>query len=225
MIADLAAAFQHSLDAYLTSVAASLSFQHSSFTVLMHVPRLATDKGFVDFNFAPKLAAESFVLHSKPDSVQHEPCGLLGNAECPVDLPGGNTVLAIGEEPNAWEPFVQAKWGILEDGPDFNGKLAFGMPVAALPAHLVFEEPDLCRSACRTNNAIRPALRHHVVQAILGISEVNDCIPKTFWLSGFHVLSVRRKRVLVKYIFTAVVDIISVIGSLSCSRGKSPRTY
>src|SRR5262249_51633974 len=44
----------------------------------VHVARLATDVGFVHFDFAGQLAATAVrVLHGEPDAVQHEPRGLL----------------------------------------------------------------------------------------------------------------------------------------------------
>ena len=46
---------------------------------LVHVSRFAADESFVHFDFAAEFAAEEFILHGKPDAVEHEPCGLLSD--------------------------------------------------------------------------------------------------------------------------------------------------
>src|ERR1017187_5477509 len=42
----------------------------------------------------------------KPDAVIHEPCGFLGDVECPPDFATADAVLAIGNQPRRHQPLV-----------------------------------------------------------------------------------------------------------------------
>jgi|ERR1017187_6180929 hypothetical protein len=78
---------------------------------------------------------------AKANPVKHEPCGLLGYADCPVKLPRANPIPVAANHPHCRKPLVQTERGILENGPDLDGELALGVLVAALPSKLVFQEP------------------------------------------------------------------------------------
>jgi hypothetical protein len=77
------------------------------------------------------------------------------------------------------------------------------MPDAALPAKLILEEPYASAATDRANNAVGPfgTAGHEVVEAVLGVREVNDCFLKGLGLV-FHASIVSQNLVLVKYIFT-----------------------
>ena len=45
----------------------------------VHVPSLATDESLIHFNFTAELRTEKFILHRKTNTLQHEPCRLLGD--------------------------------------------------------------------------------------------------------------------------------------------------
>lgn len=59
-------------------------------------------------------------LHSQTNSVEHEPCGLLGHAKSAVNLIGTDAILAIGNHPHSHEPLIQTDRRILEDGPGLD---------------------------------------------------------------------------------------------------------
>jgi hypothetical protein len=79
---------------------------HAALAVLVHVPRLTADEGFVNLDLAAQAAAGQFILHRQPDSVKQKPCGLLGDAKRPVEFPRGNAVPIAGNEPHGREPLV-----------------------------------------------------------------------------------------------------------------------
>ena len=56
-------------------------------TTFVHVDGLAADKGFVRFHDTRHLLIERPDVQSMADTVQHEPCGLLGNAKSPMGFP------------------------------------------------------------------------------------------------------------------------------------------
>src|ERR1017187_1398843 len=66
--ADLAAAFQHSHHDALAATA--LPHIRALFALLVHIPSLAADEGFVHFNLAAQVAAGQIVLHCKANTVK-----------------------------------------------------------------------------------------------------------------------------------------------------------
>src|SRR5208283_5755760 len=71
---DAATALQHTHNDNLVVRRLSLSGNAPRFFVLVHIPRLTTNEGFVRFDFARKFRSESFILHRQSNSMKHEPC-------------------------------------------------------------------------------------------------------------------------------------------------------
>ena len=122
---------------------------------------LPTDIGFIDFDDAHELA-EFLVSQSSPNAMAHMPSGAIGaEAHCPINLMGGNAFLARQHHVNDTEPVAQADVGILEDGPDQNGK-AVGRALPTFHALPLeghgFEFADMVGVATRTANTNRPAV-------------------------------------------------------------------
>jgi hypothetical protein len=107
----------------------------------MHELCFAADERFVRLNFAFELFKTSG-LHSEPDSVKEEPCGLLRNSDGAGNLTRAYSILGIGDAPDRDKPLVQAKRGILKDGPNFGGELFSAFYIFALerwlPRSLLF---------------------------------------------------------------------------------------
>ena len=85
-----------------------------------------------------------------------------------------NTVLAISNLPNGWQPLIESERRILKDSSDLDAELAFGMPSLALPNAPFRNETDFIGAASRTTDAIRPAPFHQVVQTVIGIGEIDN---------------------------------------------------
>ena len=178
-----AAAFQKSHDESLIPATSPLNFPHTHF--LVHVPRQATDEGFIYFDrFA--IAAEfqeGFLLHCQSNPVKHEPCAFLSDPESASYFIGTDSVLAVREHPNGSKPLVQRDRRILKDSPDLHAELPMVMDRLALPLLLVFEEASISATASRAFDAVRPAQANHISESVIGISEVNDRFLECFWLN------------------------------------------
>ena len=146
--------------------------------VLVHAARLATDESLIDFYLASQFAAPA--LHCQPDAMQHEPSGFLSYADGAVNLPRANPVLAIGNHPDSRKPLVQSERRVLKDSSDLYAELEFRMASFALPETARGYEGNLFASASRARDAIGPSARHQIVQAIVGIGEIDDRFLKAF---------------------------------------------
>src|SRR6185503_18178306 len=105
-------------------------------------------------------------LHSKANSVDHEPRRFLRDTERPVNVVRANAVFAIDDHPNGSQPLVQTERRILEDGADFNGELSLLVRALALPLVLLLQKRHVFASAGRAFNAVRPSARGKIIQAI-----------------------------------------------------------
>src|SRR5271157_2146559 len=204
--AHVTAALQESHDDSLVSETLSHSSDSPRMNILVHVASLAADESFVGFYFAAQLASEMFILHSQPDAVKHEPCRLLSDLHIAGDLVTTDTVLAIGDEPSCSEPLIQRDCGVLHDGSNLDGELAFQVMACALP-HTArgIEFYFLGAASGAGNNAVRPAPNGQILDAIVGIREVLDGFLQALWFahkSLTHKQIIAQKSGCVKYIIT-----------------------
>ena len=154
---------------------------------LVHVSRLTTDEGFVNFNMSAQLAACLIILQRKSESLEHEPCRLLRDADSSVNLPRANAVLAVSQHPHRTQPLVETDSGVLKNRSDLDRKLRLWMASLALPQSALWHVRNLIRSAVRAHNrAIWPATLNQIVNAVVGIREVNDGFLKCLWFSVSH---------------------------------------
>ena len=58
-----------------------------------------------------------------PDTVQHEPCGLLGDLQCPSNFVGTDSLLAVRQHPHGTQPLIQTYGGVLKDRADLDREL------------------------------------------------------------------------------------------------------
>ena len=136
--------------------------------VLVHIAGLSADERLIHFDFAAHHSAGEIVLHGKANALKHEPRGFLRDAQIAVNLPGGNTIAAIRNEPHNRHPLFQADGRVFHDRADLDGELASWVPCAALPAVLLCEESGTLAPAGRANHyAIGPTLRGEVIDAVL----------------------------------------------------------
>src|ERR1035441_7226546 len=205
------APFQHPHDDALTASVTAF-FLNAGLAVLMHVPRLAADVGFINFHFAAKHPAGKFILHRKANAVKHEPRGFLGYSHSAVKLPGRDAILCVDDEPNYRHPLFQAQGRILKDSPDLGREPAFGMPRGTLPAALGTEETNPITATGGAGHSVRPTPRNEVAQAIVRVSEVDDGFLESGWFFA-HVSTLAFQAVLVKYIFTNIFALNFILGT------------
>src|SRR5581483_10556990 len=134
-----------------------------------------------------ELAAEEIILQCKPDTVQHEPCGLLSNIQSAGNLVAANSILAVSKHPRCRKPLVKSDGAVLVDRTDLDGELALRMMAAALPHAALWVELHFLRAASWADHATGPATHSKVVNAVIRIREVDDRFLKAF---RFHVQTI-----------------------------------
>jgi hypothetical protein len=148
---------------------------------LVHEPGLASDVSLVRLNLAGH-PAEIAVLHCQADAVEHEPGGLLSDADGPMYFVGTDAVLGVGNHPDGGQPFVQSDGAILENGPGLDRKLPPRVLAPAFPNSAGMDEPYIVTTTGgASNHAIRPSDVNHEVQANVGIGEVADGFNQGSW--------------------------------------------
>jgi hypothetical protein len=153
---------------------------------LVSIAHLPADECLIDFDLPlsvrSKLRAEGIVLHRQPDAVKHEPCRLLSDLHVSRNLVAADSVLAVGDQPSCGEPFVQRNRGIFHHSSNLDGELTLRMMSAALPEAAIRIELNALRTAGRTGDlAIGPASDREIVDAVVGIREVDDWLLKALW--------------------------------------------
>jgi hypothetical protein len=192
----LTAAFDHTKNNFFAVRSATLNFLRS--LGFVHVPRLAADESLIDFDLASELV-KTLILHRKADAVQHEPRGLLSDAQIPMDLIGTDSVLAADQHPCGAQPLFERDRGVLENSTRLQGERRAGVLRVTLPNALLGEIGKFLRSATRAlYDAIRPAQRSHEIAAMLEVGEPENRISQSVW--RFHGSSMPWKPWNVKYI-------------------------
>jgi hypothetical protein len=148
---------------------AALPLHGSNLPVLVHVPRFATDEGFVNRDFAVQIAPGKIVLHRKTDSVRHEPCGLPGHAKSAVEFPRRNSIAVIRDHPNGRKPLIQTKKRIFKQGSGLERKLLSAH--RALPDSTGPKKHRLIRSAVSASHAFGSAGIDRFVKRKVDISK------------------------------------------------------
>ena len=141
----------------------------------VHKSCFATNVSLINFHFSGH-TTEIALLHGKSDAVEHEPGGLLGNANRPGDFVGADAVLGGRNHPDCGEPLIQTDWATFKYGANLDGELPFGMFATAFPDTARRDETNIVTSTTGTgDNTIRPAQADHEIQANIGVCEVTDC--------------------------------------------------
>lgn len=157
----------------------------------MHVARLASDEGFVHFDSAATgdtNLQHRAILHGLADTMEHEPCRFLSDAQSAGKFTGTNTVFCGANDPDGRKPFLQSKRRILKDGSDLRGELAFRMCALALPFLLVGKPRHISPSASGASDAIGPSVRDHIGNTVVGVCEEDYGLLKS--LRRFHLFRV-----------------------------------
>jgi len=100
----------------------------AQFAVFVHVLRKSADERFVRFQFLVRSAefrrsTKRAIVQRSAETLKHEPCRLLGDAQSAVNLHAGNAVLAINQHPESSHPLIEAKRRVLKDRSDLQREL------------------------------------------------------------------------------------------------------
>lgn len=146
------------------------------FNIKVHIASLTAYESFVSLTLAAHLLGERASLHSKANTLEHEPRGFLSDANGAMDFIRTNAVFAIRNHPNCGKPLVQTERRIFENGSDLDAELAFCMGALALPLLLVGKKRHIGSATSRANNSIGPSAGCQIVKTVISISKVNDCL-------------------------------------------------
>jgi hypothetical protein len=125
--------------------------------------------GFIDLDNAVERLVEGFNLRGVPEPMQHEPCGLLRDAEIAGQLRASDAFFVAGDQPNRDEPLPQAEFRILENRTNLDRKaLSAGF---ALVSAAIREIVDLRAAAVWAERPVRPADRAEMLNARLLVRE------------------------------------------------------
>jgi hypothetical protein len=153
--------------------------------VFVHVNSFAADVSLIGFYLAATTAEfeTGLVSHSFADTVKHEPCRVLANAQSPAKFVATDTVLAVRQHPESNHPLIKSKWGIFHDGADFDGELLFADVAEPYPSSL--NERMFGLSASWAGNlSANPTKRNGGFKSPLWVAEVGDCTLQS--LEAFH---------------------------------------
>ncbi len=156
----------------------------------MHEASGTTDESLVHFHFISMSAqfGSGIVLHRKPDSVKHEPRGLLSDAQSACHFVRADSVFAVRNHPNANEPLIEGQSGILKDSSNLHAELLLSVFLFAFPHAPSGDKTNISTATSWAGNAIGPAPRNHELQAVVGVGEVNDSLLEGLWFGAHGVL-------------------------------------
>jgi hypothetical protein len=157
--------------------------------ILMHEASGTADKRLVYLEIACDLS-ERAILHRFANAVEHEPCAFLRNTQIAGDLAGANAILAVGDQPDRREPFVETDRRVLKDGADLGAELLLRVLGLALPNAARGEQGHLRATARRTSHTVRPAQRNRRAHAVIGIREISDRFVKRGRYIRVHALKI-----------------------------------
>src|ERR1017187_5169004 len=187
---DRSATLQHSHDDCLIAKTLTYTSDSALINAFVHVARFAADKSFVRFYFAIEFAA-MFILHCQTDAMQHEPCRFLSDLDVSRDFIATDAVLAVSDHPSNREPLIETNRRIFKDGPDLDRELTARVMASALPCAAVCVVADLSGTATWADDAIRPTAGNKVLNAIIGIREVDDRFLKALRFLAHNLLPLR----------------------------------
>lgn len=130
-----------------------------------------TDEGFVRFDLAREQRG-LVVLHGLTDAVQHEPSGLLGDAEGACEFVRGRSVLRVGEQPQGRKPLAERDGAMLEDRVRLGREVPATVLAAPNAARLNWLYGRRAASRSRAGHAVRPTAGNDVRQGAVGVREV-----------------------------------------------------
>ncbi len=131
---------------------------------------LPADESLIDFHVTGKLAQRA-ALQRVPNPMQHEPSGLLRDAQRPPKLIGTDAILGVDDHPQRGQPLVEPKGTFLEYRARLHRELPLAVP--AFPPLATTHECDLHRLTSGTTRfTVRPMDIRHELQRAISISEI-----------------------------------------------------
>jgi predicted RNA-binding Zn-ribbon protein involved in translation (DUF1610 family) len=182
----------------------------------VHVLDLRAYKRRVRLGLAAVLAAHLGrvrFLHRLTNTMQHEPCRLLGDASATRNLVRRDAIFAVGNHPSDHHPLVEGQSGVLKDRPNLEAELLLAS--IAFPDAASLDECMFLRSAAGTRDqTVRPAIVDGIGESAVFIGEVNDGFLKC--LRVFHDVNVRFYVACVKYVIAEILEDVQLVHAHIC---------
>src|SRR5208282_5430781 len=131
------------------------------FFVFVFIALLATDETLVYFDDAAQLVKVIARAARLAQTLQHEPSGLLGNANLFPELQTGDAFACGYEQIHGVEPLVQGNMGPLEDRACTDREIE-GTGIAAIEANLRLFPDALTALTLRAERSVRPEPRFQI---------------------------------------------------------------
>src|SRR6185437_15936206 len=164
----------------------------------VHETGLTAYVGFICFDVPCEFSRIS-LMQGQAQTLQHEPCGLLGDSQSAVNFQTAHTVFAIDQHPKSSHPLIERDWRILHYSSNLEGELLIA--VIAKPDAASLDERMLRSLATGTGHfSIWPAQFDRILKTAFRVGKVNNRLLQGFWL--FHESRVAGVYMCVKYINT-----------------------
>jgi len=120
---------------------------------------------------------------SLADAMQHEPCGVLADADSLAEFVATDSILAVRQHPESHHPLVESKRRIFHDSSHLDSELLFAD--VAEPQAASLNERVLCLSTAGAGHVpAGPAELDSRIKGTLRVAEVGDCTLQR--LEAFH---------------------------------------
>ena len=158
----------------------------SCLAALVHLIGVRSYKGFIAFDWptlSPSELETTFISHSFTDTMQHEPCRVLANAESLSKFIATNSILAVSQHPKRNHPLIKSKRGVFHDSSHLDRELL--LADVAEPETARLDKRVLGLSAARARYiSTWPAEPDSGIESALRVAEVGDCTLQS--LEAFH---------------------------------------
>ena len=157
----------------------------------------ASDIGLIGFYNPPEHISQRSFVHRMSDSVSHEPGRLIGDAEHPVELVGGDALLGGAHKMQGQKPLAEGDMAILKDSPDRDRELLLAflalVQARASGAFGLLSAFDLIGPfslAMGANGASRPeGILKKLPSCLFGLEYRKVCAFHSIILHGYMILA------------------------------------
>lgn len=149
--------------------------------IIVHEAGTSADVGLIRFDLTGHLP-EGSRLHGEPNPMEHEPRGFLSDVQVSRKLIRTDSILTVGNQPEGWEPLVQANRAVFHHGAHLDRELTPRVAFLAGPDAAAFHERHPVTMAGRTRNlTVRPAETDHEGVCGFESSEGLDGFEEGLW--------------------------------------------
>ncbi len=170
-------------DAFAPATPANLA---ARLHVLVHVLGRPADERLVALN-GPVQLLERAGLNGGADAMEHEPRGLLRDAEGAAKLVAADAVLGVQQQPDGGEPLAQLDGAVLEDAAHLDGELVVPVAIAADEQAAGFDLAHTLGVTPGARHPFGPAHPRHELMGAVGVGELLNALGQRLRKTLCHV--------------------------------------